>query len=164
MKLFSLGVDMCAEERASKYRPLIEKLIEEERPKREIAQQLNIQQATLDSYLKILGIQYKGQQNKKGQQKGPNKYRPALYYIENNIPISGYELLRRLIKDGLKDRKCERCGITEWLGLVDNLVLELNHKDSNHYNNVLDNLEVLCPNCHALHTRVNNKNRKHTPQ
>ena len=155
---------MFVTRRANNCRALIEKLISEECPKREIAKQLNIQLATLDNYLKILGIEYKGQQNKKGQQKGPNKYRPALYYIENNVPISGYELLRRLIKDGIKERKCERCGITEWLGSSDYLILELNHKDSNHYNNELTNLEALCPNCHAIHTRENNKNKKNKPQ
>jgi hypothetical protein len=30
------------------------------------------------------------------------------------------------------------------------LPLELHHKDGNHYNNELSNLEILCPNCHAV--------------
>lgn len=155
---------MFTDDRANRCKPVIEKLIKEEAPKREIARQLNIQIATLNSYLKILGIEYKGQQHKKGQQKGPNKYRPAAFYIENNIPVSGYYILRKLLRDGVKEHKCERCGVAEWLGSPDNLVLEINHKDSNHYNNDLDNLEVLCPNCHALHTRQNNKNKKYKPQ
>lgn len=146
--------------RAEKSRKIIEEGIANELPKSAIAAQLNIQLATLDTYLKVLGLNYKGQQAKKGQQKGPNKYRPASYYIDNNIPVQGCFLLKRLIRDGIKSYKCERCGITEWLGSVDNLVLELNHKDSNHYNNELDNLEILCPNCHAIHTRLHNKNKK----
>ena len=37
------------------------------------------------------------------------------------------------------------------------LVLELHHIDNNHNNNELSNLEVLCPNCHAMKTRENKK-------
>lgn len=146
--------------RAEKSRKIIEEGIQNELPKRVIAAQLNIQLATLDTYLKLLGLNYKGQQAKKGQQKGSNKYKPASYYIDNKIPVAGCFLLKRLIRDGIKSYKCERCGITEWLGSVENLVLELNHKDSNHYNNNIENLEILCPNCHAIHTRKNNKNKK----
>ena len=31
-----------------------------------------------------------------------------------------------------------------------NIPLELHHKDGNRYNNDLENLEILCPNCHSL--------------
>jgi 5-methylcytosine-specific restriction endonuclease McrA len=27
--------------------------------------------------------------------------------------------------------------------------IELHHKNGDHYDNSLDNLEILCPNCHA---------------
>lgn len=30
------------------------------------------------------------------------------------------------------------------------LPLELHHKDCNHFNNTLDNLQILCPNCHSI--------------
>ena len=39
------------------------------------------------------------------------------------------------------------CGCIEWLGNPINL--EVHHKDGNHYNNDLDNLQLLCPNCHS---------------
>lgn len=53
--------------------------------------------------------------------------------------------------------KCECCGNTEWLG---NLIpLEIHHKDGNRLNDKEDNLEVLCPNCHAL-TPNHSKNTK----
>ena len=45
---------------------------------------------------------------------------------------------KRLIEDGLKEAKCERCGLSEWMGLP--IPLELHHIDFNHYNNNLDNL------------------------
>jgi hypothetical protein len=58
-----------------------------------------------------------------------------------------------------QDCKCNRCGLNEWLGV--NIPLELEHKDGNHHNNQRENLELLCPNCHALtHTwRGRNKTK-----
>ena len=122
--------------------------IEEEQPKCYMCQQLGCKQETLNSYLKKMGIEYSGQQNKKGQQKGSNEYKPALYYIENNIPIASHKLKEKLIRDGLKKQQCECCGISEWRGIK--LSLELHHKNSNHYDNSLENLQILCPNCHSI--------------
>lgn len=122
--------------------------IEEKQPKCYICQQLNCKQDTLNRYLKQMGIEYDGQQNKKGQQKGPNKYKTSTYYIETGAPISSAKLKEKLLIDKVKEPKCEKCGLETWLGGP--IPLELHHKDGNHYNNALDNLEILCPNCHAL--------------
>lgn len=122
--------------------------IAEEQPKCYIAKQLNCKQQTLNSYLDLMGIVYSGQQSKKGQQKGPNKYKPASYYFDNKQQISSHKLKNKLIKDGLKEKKCELCGYSEWLGKE--IPLELHHKDGNHLNNAFDNLQILCPNCHAI--------------
>ena len=122
--------------------------IAEEQPKCYICKQLGCKQETLNSYLKKMGIEYAGQMNKKGQQKGTNVYKCALYYIENNIPIASYKLKEKLIRDGIKERKCEICGVSIWRGLL--LPLELHHKNGNHYDNSLDNLQILCPNCHSI--------------
>lgn len=67
---------------------------------------------------------------------------------ESAIYHGGYSRFRDyLIEFGYKEHKCERCGLTEWLGGP--IPIELHHKDPNG-GNVLDNLEILCPNCHAL--------------
>lgn len=47
----------------------------------------------------------------------------------------------------LRGRRCESCGLTEWLGKEINL--EVHHIDGDHLNNSLDNLQLLCPNCHS---------------
>ena len=120
----------------------------EERPKSYICQQLGCKQETLNSYLKKMGIEYVGQQNKKGQQKGTNTYLPALHYIENHIPIQSHRLKEKLIRDGIKQNCCELCGVSEWLGVK--LPLELHHKNGNHQDNELENLQILCPNCHSI--------------
>ena len=122
--------------------------IEEEKTKAYMCQQLGCKQETLNSYLKKMGIIYEGQQAKKGQYKGGNEYKPALYYIDNNIPIASHKLKEKLIRDGLKPAYCEICGISLWQGK--NLPLELHHKDGDHFNNQLNNLEILCPNCHSI--------------
>lgn len=77
--------------------------------------------------------------------------KPVLSYCYNGSTINSHTLKKKLIKEGLKKEQCEICGITEWMG--DPVVLELDHKDSNHYNNGLWNLQILCPNCHAQQTR-----------
>jgi 5-methylcytosine-specific restriction endonuclease McrA len=53
----------------------------------------------------------------------------------------------RLIAAGLKGNECERCGVTAWQGKP--LSLELHHVNGDGLDNRLENLEVLCPNCHS---------------
>lgn len=65
----------------------------------------------------------------------------------NKVKIRSNSLKERLIKAGLKERKCECCKNTEWNGKP--IPTELHHIDGNHNNNSLDNLQILCPNCHA---------------
>jgi hypothetical protein len=59
-----------------------------------------------------------------------------------------WKLKNRLLREGIKKHQCERCQITEWLG--EPIPLELHHKDGDRTNNTLQNIELLCPNCHAL--------------
>jgi hypothetical protein len=56
-------------------------------------------------------------------------------------------LKRRLIKAGLKENRCEECGITEWRGKP--LSMELHHVNGDGQDNRLENLRLLCGNCHA---------------
>jgi 5-methylcytosine-specific restriction endonuclease McrA len=53
---------------------------------------------------------------------------------------------------------CAKCGLDKWLG---NLIpLELEHKDGNHLNNARSNVELLCPNCHAMTDTWRGRNKK----
>lgn len=68
--------------------------------------------------------------------------------LEGKYPnYQTYKLKNRLFKSGLKENKCEICGISEWLGKTINC--ELHHKDGNKNNHKLENLQILCPNCHS---------------
>lgn len=46
--------------------------------------------------------------------------------------------------------KCEKCGWGETNEYTNTIPLEVHHKDGNYFNNLEDNLMLLCPNCHSL--------------
>lgn len=54
----------------------------------------------------------------------------------------------RLLRSGLKEPRCEVCGLTEWRR--QELPLELHHVNGDGRDNRLENLQLLCPNCHSL--------------
>ena len=56
-------------------------------------------------------------------------------------------LKTRLMKEGLKENRCEVCGITEWQGRA--LNMELHHLNGDGEDNRLENLQLLCGNCHS---------------
>ena len=111
-----------------------------------MCRQLKCKPETLNSYLQKMGIVYNGNQGGKGIRTS-NKYKTADEYIKNPNAKS-HKIREKLIRDGIKEDKCEICGITYWQGV--HLPLELHHKDCNHFNNNLDNLMILCPNCHSI--------------
>lgn len=75
-------------------------------------------------------------------------------YLSNAKLIAPAALRRLLIREGIKEYRCEGCGNTEWRGKP--IPLELHHIDGNRYNNNIDNLMVLCPTCHSWETSASN--------
>ena len=68
-------------------------------------------------------------------------------YLNSNKKIGTYALKKKLLKENLIENKCAICGLTEWRNKP--ITLQLHHIDGNPNNNSLDNLQLLCPNCHS---------------
>lgn len=120
--------------------------IEQNESKAFMCKQLNCKPETLNSYLLKMNIEYAGNQGLKGK-KTDSKYKSAVEYIQSSC-VKSHILKQKLIRDGLKKEECEICHSFIWQGKE--LPLELHHKDGDHYNNDLSNLQILCPNCHAI--------------
>jgi hypothetical protein len=77
--------------------------------------------------------------------------RPREIPIESYLVIgratSRSHLRLRLIAKGLKENRCESCGVTDWQG--EPLSITLQHINGDGRDNRLENLMMLCPNCHA---------------
>lgn len=97
-----------------------------------------------------------GQCWNKGQTFSPR--RPIEDYLSNEQPIGSSKLKERLVKDGIFEWICSNtsCQITTWNGKK--APLELDHIDGNSHNNSLENLRLLCPNCHAQTSTYRGKN------
>lgn len=74
---------------------------------------------------------------------------PISDYLSNKVKITSSKLKDKLIKAGLKENKCENpeCGISSWHGNL--IVCQLHHINGDHNDNRLENLQMLCPNCHS---------------
>jgi 5-methylcytosine-specific restriction endonuclease McrA len=92
----------------------------------------------------------------KGKCNGPK--RPLQDYLDNKVGINSHNLKMRLVREGIKEYKCENCGIHEWLGA--RIGLHLDHINGNHNDNSLTNLRILCPNCHSQTSTHGVKNIK----
>jgi len=88
------------------------------------------------------------------------KIKPELwikYVLENKLETFKFsKVLKVLVETGYKEYKCEECGVVEWNGKP--ISLQLHHIDGNRKNNSLENLQILCPNCHTQTDNYGSKN------
>ena len=68
--------------------------------------------------------------------------------------IKAVNMLNAIV--ALRGHQCEKCLNKVWLEQP--ITLEVHHKDGDSLNNELDNLELLCPNCHSITENWRGKN------
>ena len=80
--------------------------------------------------------------------KGTTKVKKKLSDVfSGKVHMVTSNLRVRLIREGFKTHECEECGISEWNGKT--ISLELDHVSGIRSDNSLENLKLLCPNCHS---------------
>lgn len=86
---------------------------------------------------------------------GWNKNNYDLSVFRNGTAVNSDRAVKVL--SYLRGRECEICHNKEWMGKP--IPLCIHHIDGNHINNELTNLQLLCPNCHAMTDNYCGRNR-----
>ena len=91
------------------------------------------------------------------------KEKQSILDIESDNLVSSDSLRKYLMSK--QNEKCSRCGWKERNKTSNTVCLDLHHKDGDSRNNILSNVELICPNCHSLtnnYKRVGSTDRKST--
>lgn len=88
-----------------------------------------------------------GQGWNKGLKKVFNKPKPLCEILKKQSYYSSHKLKLRLFNEKVKEPKCEVCGLTEWNNKK--ISFELHHINGDNTDNRIENLQILCPNCHS---------------
>lgn len=83
---------------------------------------------------------------------------PLIDIFEGKHPQYQSNKLRiRILEENIIEWRCNNCKMIEWLG--NPIPLELNHINGVSSDHALNNLELLCPNCHSLTSTYRGKNK-----
>ncbi len=99
--------------------------------------------------LKLNITHFKGKGWSKGKIIPREPIIPMSHILVSNSGFQSFKLKKRLFAAGLKKPRCEICG---WAAISPDgrIPLELDHINGNHRDNRIENLRILCPNCHSL--------------
>lgn len=68
-------------------------------------------------------------------------------FVKGSTYHGGNGLKKKLFDLGLRAKACSICGLTDWLGKP--ITLQLDHINGQNTDNRIENLRILCPNCHT---------------
>lgn len=137
----------------------LEKLVKESESYSDLCRKVGIKPTggnfrTLKYYILMFELSIGHFQNKP---KSIAKKKELKEILKEDVFYSSHKLKLRLIKEGLKERKCEICNLTNWMEHP--ISLELHHKNGNNLDNRIENIEIICPNCHANTDFYRGKNK-----
>jgi hypothetical protein len=90
---------------------------------------------------------FTGRGSTKGRKYPYRAKRPLEELLVNGSVVGSGKLRQRLFTAGLKEERCEACGLDEWRGRP--MPLQLDHINGDHTDNRIENLRILCGNCHS---------------
>ena len=136
----------------------LKKAVETSFSYREVIQKLNLIPAggnyrTIQEKVKELNLDishFTGKAWNQGERYRPIREKQPLdeILVKDSTFKTTFHLKERLFEEGLKEKVCECCGRSEWLGQP--IPLELHHINGAKSDLRIENLQILCPNCHAM--------------
>ena len=96
----------------------------------------------------------------KAVRRGEIKPRPLGRAIDELLLVgrSRRNIKVRLLNAGLLENRCQGCGLDKWLGGP--LTIQIDHINGIREDHRLENLRMLCPNCHSQTETYGRRNRK----
>ena len=121
------------------------------------ASKLGLHFNTFKRYAVKLGCYSPNQAGVGLKKRMPLKVETSAILSGNHPSFQSYKLKGRLLKEGIITYQCAICLISDWNGK--SISLELDHIDGNSSNHSLENLRLLCPNCHSQTDTFRSKNK-----
>lgn len=105
-----------------------------------ISAQFNVPEISIWRRCKQLGLEFRNG--------GLREKIPTDEILKGNHPqYQTNKLRKRILRENILENKCSVCGLTEWMG--NPITLQLDHINGKPKDHRLENLRLICPNCHS---------------